>query len=94
MSDPADSRTGLVDVQAGETDAKRPRFMFLGADEFLVVKIGGIIMVAATLVSWREPGLANSPGLVGAGPVSHGVGLIVLACGLSFLFRPTKSGVL
>lgn len=93
MGYPADSRTGLVDGRAGEMSVQQPRFMWLGVEKSLVVNIGGIIMVAATLMSWREPGLENSPGLVGAGPVSGGAGLIVLASGLSFLLRPSRPGV-
>ena len=50
-------------------------------------------MVVAALMSWVEPGLSTSPGLVGVGPVTGGVGLIVLVVGLSFLFRPSRSGV-
>ena len=92
MSEPDDIRTGTDGVHVGETSALLTRLTTPRSEESLVVKIGGIIMVVAALMSWLEPGLSTRPSLVGAGPVTGGVGLVVLASGLSFLFRPTRPG--
>lgn len=92
MGEAADSRISRVDVQLGEASPRRPMLTSLRAEESLVVKIGGIIMVVAALMSWLEPNLGARPKLAGAGPVTGGVGLIVLASGLSFLVRPSRSG--
>ena len=76
----------------GVASPRRQVLASLRAEESLVVRIGGIIMVVAALMNWRELASGSRAVLAGAGPFTGGAGLVVLAIGLSFLARPSRSG--